>query len=41
MMTNAIAYQPPGVTYNGLHSTTTPTAQQVRDDLALTKAQFA
>jgi exo-beta-1,3-glucanase (GH17 family) len=39
-MPNAIVFHPLGVTYNGLHSTTTPTAPQVRDDLTLTKAHF-
>jgi glucan 1,3-beta-glucosidase len=39
-MPNAIAFHSPGVTYNGLHGTTTPTFQQVKDDLAQTKAHF-
>ena len=39
-MSNAIAFHPLGVTYNGLHSTTTPTTLQVRGDVTLTKAHW-
>ena len=39
-MANTIACHPPGVTYNGLHATTTPSSPQVTDDLTLTKAHF-
>ena len=39
-MANTIACHPPGVTYNGLHATTTPSSPQVTDDLTFTKAHF-
>jgi exo-beta-1,3-glucanase (GH17 family) len=35
-----IPFHPPGVTYNGLHSTEHPTTSQVAADLAATKAHF-
>jgi exo-beta-1,3-glucanase (GH17 family) len=35
-----IPYHKPGVTYNGLHSTTNPTVDQVTADLATTKLHF-
>jgi exo-beta-1,3-glucanase (GH17 family) len=37
----AIPFHAPGVTYNGLHSTTNPTAAQVAADLATTKQHFS
>jgi hypothetical protein len=36
----AIAFHKPGVTYNGLHSTENPTADQVAADLVTTKQHF-
>lgn len=36
----SIAHHPPGVTYNGLHSTENPTVQQVADDLKRVKRHF-
>src|SRR5262245_66294973 len=35
-----IPYHPPGVTYNGLHATTSPTTAQVRADLTTTRQHF-
>ena len=37
----AIAFHAPGVTYNGLHATTNPTAAQVAADLATTRQHFS
>ena len=34
-------FHPPGVTYNGLHATTNPTAAQVAADLATTRQHFS
>jgi len=36
----SMSFHPPGVTYNGLHATTSPTAAQVTADLATTKQHF-
>ena len=36
-----IPFNEPGVTYNGLHSTETPTADKVAADLATTRQHFA
>lgn len=35
-----IPFHPPGVTYNGLHATTSPTAEQVAADLGTTRQHF-
>jgi len=35
-----IPYHPPGVTYNGLHATTSPTVAQVASDLATSRQHF-
>jgi hypothetical protein len=37
---STIPYHKPGVTYNGLHVTTSPTVDEVTADLATTKLHF-